>query len=66
MKRQLIFNFIILSIINLSTSPIWAQFDPPGDEDPAAPINDYLIWLILTGVIIGFIFTKRFKNIQQS
>ena len=60
---------ILLSIIALTLSFAgFAQLPDPGDGgggggDPAAPINNQLIWLVVAGLFFAyFIFSTRNKK----
>lgn len=50
---------ITFCILLLMFTPVWAQYDPPGEEDPAAPINTYVVWLAVLGLFFAFLFLRN-------
>ena len=68
MKKSLL-KFIVYNLFVLSSLSALAQF--PGSEnssgnletpDPAAPINDYIILMLVVGVLISFYMFKKKLN----
>lgn len=47
----------LLATIILNAQPV----DPPADDDPPAPISQYVIYLLLVGVSLGFYFIQKNK-----
>lgn len=68
MKNKLI-NYILTVFFAIAfTLPVYARPDDPDsfeDEPPAAPIDDWMMVLVIAGLLIGsyYYFTKR-KNAQ--
>jgi hypothetical protein len=54
---------LIVSVLLLSSSLILAQ-DPfnPGEDPGVSPINDYLIPMIVLGIVLGFFLIKKKKT----
>jgi hypothetical protein len=75
MKNKAI-NTVVFCLIFLSSFNGIAQ-DGPGTEDssgtpgnlenadPATPINDYIVPMLLLGVVIGFILQKKNTNVAS-
>jgi len=55
---------LIVSVLLLSSSLILAQ-DPlasPGEDPGVSPINDYLIPMLVLGIVLGFFLMKKKKT----
>ena len=54
---------LIVSVLLLSSSLILAQ-DPlnPGEDPGVSPINDYLIPMLVLGIVLGFFLIKKKKT----
>jgi len=56
---------IVLTFLLFSSSLIFAE-DPnpvdPGTDPGIAPINDYIIPMLVLGIVLSFIFLKKKKT----
>ena len=55
---------IVLTLFLLSSSLIFAE-DPfdPGTDPGIAPINDYIIPMIILGIVLSFFLIKKKKTV---
>ena len=56
---------IVLSFLLFSSSLIFAEdLNPldPGSDPGVSPINDYIIPMIVLGIVLSFIFLKKKKT----
>jgi uncharacterized membrane-anchored protein YitT (DUF2179 family) len=62
--KKSIFAFTILMTF-LTVQPVMAQeeFEEDVDDEPAAPIDDYIYYGLIMGVLSGIILLKRKKAV---
>ena len=56
---------IVLSFLLFSSSLIFAEdLNPldPGSDPGVSPINDYIVPMIVLGIVLSFIFLKKKKT----
>lgn len=57
---------IKLLVITLLVSFVgFAQPDPDGGDEFETPINTYVIWLAMAGIVLAFGYYKKFKTVKQ-
>ena len=54
---QIFYSFVFILVMNTMYSQ--ENFTPDTTDTTAAPINDYLIPMLIIGIVIGYHFLKR-------
>lgn len=68
--KNFLLKLTILGIILLNTFTVFASPDNQGEgetiEDPGAPINSKIIWLVIAGIAFAFYYysTQRKKQVN--
>lgn len=60
--KKIVFSVLVFFIITQGFSQAMLPPEPPNDEDPdpeGAPINDFIIPMIILGITIGFVLQAK-------